>query len=39
MESITWFIIGVIVGVYRKEIYILIKKEYDKPAVKKTEVK
>lgn len=39
MEAITWFIIGLLVGVYRKEIYILIKKEYDKPAAKKAEVK
>lgn len=39
MEALTWFIIGVVVGVYRKEIYILIKKEYDKPSSKKAEVK
>ena len=30
MDSTTWFLIGVALGIYRKEVYILIKKEYDK---------
>lgn len=35
MDSITWFIIGLLIGVYRKEIYTLLKKEYEKTPVKK----
>ena len=39
MDNITVFIIGIVVGVYRMEIYTLIKKEWDKPATKKQGVK
>lgn len=34
-DKITWFIIGFMVGVYRKEIYNILKKEYEKTPVKK----
>ena len=30
MDNTTWFLIGMALGIYRKEVYILIKKEYDK---------
>lgn len=37
MDSITWFIIGLLVGVYRNEIYTILKKKYEKTTIKKEE--